>query len=245
MRKYVLSSSGQRHALGDVDERAVGEDRRVEGGVEVVGDRHDGADVLLHDLRTLLHRFRDRAEDDALLFELRLVSGRDRDRIEDRVDSDARKHLLLLERDAELVVGLQQLRIDLVQTLRPVVIAFRRGVVVGVLEVDSRIVDPGPGRFLHGQPVAIGLEPPLEHPFGFFLFRGDEADDVFVQALGGRLHLDLGLEAVLVAAQIFDLSDCLSVSRHGPPPSRPVRMSWTEAPYLRGLRCPARCARPC
>ena len=35
------------HALGHVDERAVGEDRRVERRVEIVGHRHDRAEILL------------------------------------------------------------------------------------------------------------------------------------------------------------------------------------------------------
>ena len=36
------------HARRDVDERAVGEDRRVQRGEEVVRDRHDRAEILAH-----------------------------------------------------------------------------------------------------------------------------------------------------------------------------------------------------
>ena len=56
----------------------------------------------------------------------------------------------------------------------------------------------GPFRLFHLQPLAIGLEPPLEHPVRFVLLLRDEADDVLVQALGGLVHLDIGLEAVFV-----------------------------------------------
>jgi len=70
----------------------------------------------------LLDRVGERAEEDAFLAELRLVGGRDGDAVEDGVDGDvgrgarggigpldAEEDLLLLERDAQLLVGLQQL----------------------------------------------------------------------------------------------------------------------------------------
>ena len=97
-------------ALRHVDERAVAEHRRVERGVEVVGVRHDRADVLAHQLGMVLDRFRERAEDDAELTELLLEGGGDRDRVEHRVDGDAGEHLLLLERDAQLVERLRGFR---------------------------------------------------------------------------------------------------------------------------------------
>ena len=66
---------GQLHraadALGDVAERAVGEDRRVQRRVVVVRVGHDRAEILAHQVGMLLHRFRERAEDDALLGQLR------------------------------------------------------------------------------------------------------------------------------------------------------------------------------
>src|SRR3546814_17770293 len=61
--------------------------------------------------RMVLYGFRDRAENDALLFELLLVGGSDGDAVEHRVDRDsghARQQFLLLQRDAELFVSLQQ-----------------------------------------------------------------------------------------------------------------------------------------
>ncbi len=44
---------------------------------------------------------------------------------------------------------------------------------------------------LHLQPGAIGLEPPVEHPLGLVLLGRDEADRVFVEALGRELLLDV------------------------------------------------------
>jgi hypothetical protein len=122
------------HALGDVDEGAVGEYRRVQAGVLVVARRHHRAQVLAHHFRMLADRLGDRAEDDALLLELALEGGGDRDAVEDRIDRDPGQHLLLLERDAELLVGAQELRVDLVQALGTFA-GLGRGVVVGVLKV--------------------------------------------------------------------------------------------------------------
>ena len=68
----------------------------------------------------LLHRFGERAEDDARLRQLRLEGGGHGDAVEHRVHRDAGQDRLLLQRNAELLVGLEQLRIDLVQALGPV-----------------------------------------------------------------------------------------------------------------------------
>ncbi len=43
------------HALGDVDERAVAEDRGVQGRIEVVALRYDAAKVALNEFRMTVH----------------------------------------------------------------------------------------------------------------------------------------------------------------------------------------------
>ena len=78
------------HARRHVDERAVGEHRRVERGEEIVGGRHHGAEILLHQIGMLAQRLRDRHEDHAGLLQLRLEGGRDRNRIEHGIDRDPR-----------------------------------------------------------------------------------------------------------------------------------------------------------
>ena len=98
----------------------------------------------------VVHRFRERAEDDAGLGEFGLEGGGDRDRIEHRVDRDARaldagQNFLLDKRNAELGVGLQKFGIDFVERLRRRA-RLRRGEIIEVLEVDLRIFDPRPGR---------------------------------------------------------------------------------------------------
>ncbi len=53
------------HARRHVDERAVGEHRRVQRGKEVVRGRHHRAEILLHQFGMFADRFRDRHEDHA------------------------------------------------------------------------------------------------------------------------------------------------------------------------------------
>src|SRR5690606_13044144 len=107
--------------FGHVDEGAVGEDRAVEGGEVVVALRHDTAEPLLHQLRMLADRLADGKEDDAGLLQFLAERGGDRNAVEHRIDRDlarafdAGEDLLLLDRDAELLVNLADLGIDLVE----------------------------------------------------------------------------------------------------------------------------------
>src|SRR5205814_1278408 len=112
-------------ALRDVAERTVAEDGRVQRREEVVAVRDDRAEVLLHELGVVVNRLRERAEDDPHLAELRLERRRDRDAVEHRVDGDAGEDLALAERDAELLVRREELRIDLVEALRSVLLRLR------------------------------------------------------------------------------------------------------------------------
>src|SRR5215471_14994279 len=66
---------GTPHALRDIAERAVAEDRRVERREEVVRVGDHGAQVALDEGWMLLDRLRERAEDDAELGQL-LLEGR-------------------------------------------------------------------------------------------------------------------------------------------------------------------------
>src|SRR5437879_13250483 len=66
------------------------------------------------------HRFRERAEHDARGGEPLLEGGRDGDAVEYRVHRDPGEARALVERYAELLVGLEELRVDLVEALRAV-----------------------------------------------------------------------------------------------------------------------------
>ncbi len=195
------------HARRHIDERPVGEDGGVQRGIVVVALGHDGAEILLHQLGVFPNGFRDRAEDHARIGQFLLEGRGDGDGIEYGIDRDpvfgsnAGEHFLLTQRNAELLVGLEDLGIDLVERLRRLV-RLRSGVIVDIVEIYLGIADARPVRLLHGQPAAIGVETPFQHPFRLFLLGRNEADDVFAQALGGLLHLDDGLEAILVLIDV-------------------------------------------
>jgi hypothetical protein len=120
---------GTADAFRHEDERPVGEDRGVEGGKEVVRVRHHAAQVLLHEVRMVLHCLGERAEDDTRLLELLLERGGDGDAVEDRVHRHARELGPLVQGHPQLVVGLEQLRVHLVEALRGVLVRLRRRVV--------------------------------------------------------------------------------------------------------------------
>ena len=104
---------GTAHPLGNVDEAAIGEHRRVEGSEEVVAVGHHGAQVLSHKIGMLLHRLADAAEDNPLFGEHLLEGGLHRHRVHDgihcRVSAQGES---LFEWYAGLVEGLRQLGVD-------------------------------------------------------------------------------------------------------------------------------------
>ena len=249
------------HALWDVDERSVGKHGGVQRGIEVVGLRHHGEQVLLDQFRVFADGLGDRAEDDAGLGQLLLERGHHRNRVEHCVHghlaggvglafdviqlarlallAHAGEDFLLLQRNAQLGVGRQQFRIHLVQRLGAG-LALGCCVVVDVVEVDLRIVDLGPGGLVHLQPATIGVEALLEHPLGLFLLGRNEADHVFRQALGGHVGLDHGLEAVLVLVDVDfpDAFDCFDIGHFASPSS--LKLSFR--PQLPGQCAARQCA---
>src|SRR5271163_4934784 len=81
-------------------------------------------------------------------------------------------------------------------------------------------MDARPGRLGHGQPAAKSLQPPLQHPGRLALFRGNEADGVFRQALRGLVGLDQRLKpiSILVDVDSPDAIDRLLYGWHSLPP---------------------------
>ena len=121
------------------------------------------------------------------------------DAVEDRVHGNAGETCPLGEGDPELLIRLQQFRIDLFQTLRRCLL-FRRRIIDHILVVDGRILHVGPCRLFHRQPVAERLQPPFQQPFGFPLLAGDQTDDVLTETARSGVRFDIGDETVLVLA---------------------------------------------
>ena len=145
------------HAFGNVDKRAIAEHCRVEGGEIVVRIRHDRSEIFAHQFRMLLHRVGYRAEYHASLRQLRLEGRGHGDTVENRIHRHPQP-FLFSQRNTELLVGLQEFRIDLVEAgqLR---LLLRGRIVAEALVVDGAVTvfQERPGRFGHGLPVAIGL----------------------------------------------------------------------------------------
>ena len=109
------------HARRDVDERAVAEDRAVQGREIVVRDRHHRPQIFAHQLRVFAQGLGNRHENHAHFRQLGLEGGDHADAVKHRIHGVARRaldacqHFLLLQRDAQLGVDGENLRIDLVQ----------------------------------------------------------------------------------------------------------------------------------
>ena len=114
------------HARRHVDERAVGEHRRIERREEVVGHRHDRAEILLHQLGMLADRLRHRQKMTPAFASssLKVVTTETLSNTASTATRSPRlfattgKDLLLAQRNAELLVGAQDFRIDLVERLQ-------------------------------------------------------------------------------------------------------------------------------
>jgi len=163
------------------------------------------SEVLLDQLRMVVHRLGERHENDPQAGELVAESRRDRDAVEHRVDGDAGEDLLLVDRDAELVECGAHFRIDFVEAVQHLLL-LRRRVVNDVLVVDRVVLDVLPGRLFHREPEAIRLQAPLEQPLRLVLLLRDQPHDVFAETFGNRLAFDVGDEPVLVFAigELFD-----------------------------------------
>jgi hypothetical protein len=141
-----------------------------------------------------------------VLGELFLHRGTDRNAVENRVDGDTGKELLLGQRDAELFVGPQQLRIDVIEALERLDALRRRIVDEGVI-VDGGIFDVPPVRLFHREPAMVALEPPIQHELGFFFLLGDEADDVLVEPGRDGIRLHVRDEPVCILA-VYQRLNC-------------------------------------
>lgn len=171
---------------------------RVWGRAALRGAHH-AAEVLADEVGVLLDGLAHGAKDDAGLGEVSAKGGGDGDRVEDGVHRDVGEALLLVERDAELVEGAQELGVHLVEALL-LLLLLGLAVVRERLVVDGRVRVVRPRGLFHAEPAPEGAQAELEHPLGLVLLGADGAHDVLVQARGERVGLNHRLEAVLVGA---------------------------------------------
>src|SRR5208283_4424727 len=123
-----------------------------------------------------------RAEDDPRLGELLLEGRRHRYAVEYRVDGDPREARAFVQRYAQLGIGGEQLRIDLLDALRRIERRARRGIIGNVLIVDGLVVHPRPSRLLHGLPVPKRFQTPVEQELRLLFLQRYRAHHVLVES---------------------------------------------------------------
>ena len=165
---------GQLHraanTFGNVAEGTVTEDGGIQGGEEIVGIRHHGAQILADQFWELPHRFAEGAKNDSMLCELCFKRGGDGNTVKHGIHGDAGQPLLFAQGNAQLRISLQKLGIDFIETLGPVAFLFGSGVIDDLLVVDGRVADLRPGGLLHRQPVSIRLQTPRQQELRLILF---------------------------------------------------------------------------
>ena len=155
----------------------------------------------------IVDRVGEGAKDDAGLAELILESRCDGNAVEHGIHRDAGQARALVQRNAELGVGREQLRIYFIETLRRVGRSARRRVVGYVLVIDGLVMHPGPYRFLHGQPMPERLQAPVEQKLRLALFLGYRGHDTFVETRRQAVGFDIRDKAmpVFLANERFDI----------------------------------------
>ena len=187
---------GAAHPLGDVAERTVAENGRIQCGEVVVAGGDYAGQVLAHQVRVLLHGLGERTEDDAFLGQGFAEGGGDGHRVKDGVHGhDASQGFALLEGNAQFVESLGQFGIDLLGT---VFVLLGSGKIDNVLKINGRHVQVRPVRHRHGLPLAQGVQAEFQQPLGFFLPGRYHTDDVFVQSLGNELLFNVCHKSFLV-----------------------------------------------
>mmetsp|Transcript_74635 Transcript_74635/g.120509 ORF Transcript_74635/g.120509 Transcript_74635/m.120509 type:complete len:232 (-) Transcript_74635:449-1144(-) len=169
-------------ARRDVAERAVAEDRTVQGSKVVVAGWDYAAHVLLDHFGMLLDSLTDGAKDHPSLQEFLLEGSPDALAIEDGVNGHVGQALLLCQTDAKLLECLKNFGIHLVQALllRPVL--WSR-VVHDVLEVDCVHLYVGPVWNIHALPLPECVEAELQHPIWLLFKRPNFPYDVLIDSL--------------------------------------------------------------
>mmetsp|Transcript_20081 Transcript_20081/g.52246 ORF Transcript_20081/g.52246 Transcript_20081/m.52246 type:complete len:278 (-) Transcript_20081:1701-2534(-) len=125
--------------------------------------------------------------------------GGDGHRVKHGIHSHVGHALLLVQWDAQLLKGAQQLGVHLIKALLFLLDLWLR-VVGDALVVKRGVGVVAPPWLLHCQPLTEGLQAELQHPVRLVLLGTDGTHHILIQAFGEGLALNEGLEAKLVGA---------------------------------------------
>ena len=183
----------------DVNKRTVTEHRRVKRGKKVVRIRYHRAEVFLDQFGMIAHGLGERTENYAVLGQLLLMRGAHGHTVKHRIHRHTRQALALVQRHAEFVVSFEQLRIHLIQTLRPILVLRARGrVIADRLIINRLILYMRPTRLLHRLPMAERLQPPVEQPLRLLFLGRDVPNHILVQPRRQRVRFHIRVETPLV-----------------------------------------------
>ena len=192
------------NALGNINKRTVGKNCRIQAGKKIVGIGNNAAEVFFDQLRMFFDSLGNRTENNPLFGQPRPVGRGDRNAVKNGVHrNDPGQNFLLFERDSELFIGIQKLRINLVQTLGSIGLLFGGGIVKQILIIYLVIGKLGPSRFAHCLPKLKSLQPPFQQPAGFAFFLRDQADNFGIEPLGNRFRLNVGYKTIFVLVAAF------------------------------------------
>jgi len=190
---------GAAHPLGDITERAITEHRRIKGRKIVVAYRHGHADVFPDQVGMVTERLTERTKDNPLFSQRILECGFNRHTVNHRINGHTSQMLLLLQGNTQLVEGLNQFRVYLVQTGIPGFL-HRCRIITDRLEINGRYFQISPVGHLHFQPFPVGVQSEFQHEIGLFLLLPDCSDHLFIQTLLDNIGLNIGVKPVFIFA---------------------------------------------
>src|ERR1700722_14015046 len=174
------------------------------------------------------HGFRKWAENDACRRQTLLEGRRHRHAVKYGIHGNAREACALVQRNAELRIGLEELGIHFGEALRAVLLGLRCGIVGNSLIVDRREFDVRPMRLAHREPMPQGLEAPRRQEFGLTLLARDQSHDVLVEPRRHGVRFNISDEAVLITA-LEERFKSASAFTHGRSKSASWRAGWPKA----------------
>ena len=103
-----------------------------------------------------------------------------------------------MQRNTQLVVRLQEFRIDLIEALGAVSHTARRRIITNRLKIDRLVTDMCPAWLSHLLPALKRTQAPVEHKFRLVLFCRQGSNYIFVQPRWKGVRFDLGDEPFFV-----------------------------------------------
>ena len=153
------------------------------------------------------NRLAEGAEDDAVLGQLLFVGSGNRNAVEDGVNRHIREALLLTQGNPELVEGLEQFGVHLIEA-GLLLLLFGSGVINDVLVVDGRVTQSSPIGLSHALPLAEGTQAEIQQELRLLLFGRDQPNNLFTEALGDLLRFNVSDKAIAIrlANQVADIA---------------------------------------